>query len=67
MMSLWMLQVLPLYIVVMLAHGTTEAVVVENLEAFLGEHAQAFTTWCTGFQGFRARCMNEFKVVKWDI
>jgi hypothetical protein len=38
-------QVLPLYIVVMLAHGTTEPVVVENLEAFLGEHAQAFTTW----------------------
>jgi hypothetical protein len=38
-------QVLPLYIVVMLAHGTTEPVVVENLEAFLGEHSQAFTTW----------------------
>ena len=40
-----MSQVLPLYIVVMLAHGTTEPVVVENLEAFLGEHSQAFTTW----------------------
>lgn len=39
-------QVLPLYVVVMMAHGTTEPVVAENLEAFLGEHAVGFTTWC---------------------
>ena len=39
-------QVLPLYVVVMMAHGTTQPVVAENLDAFLGENAVAFTSWC---------------------
>ena len=39
--------VLPLYIVVMLAHGNQADLVVDNLEAFLGKsHAQQFTEWC---------------------
>ena len=38
--------VLPLYIVVMLARGFHEGVVAENLEAFLGaERAGQFTQW----------------------
>lgn len=38
--------VLPLYIVVMLAHGNQEALVAENLDAFLGkEKAPLFATW----------------------
>jgi hypothetical protein len=36
--------VLPLYIVVMLAHGNSAALVAENLEAFLGKNdATSFT------------------------
>ena len=39
-------EVLPLYIVVMLAHGNPEKLVAESLEAFLGaEPAVAFATW----------------------
>ena len=38
--------VLPLYIVVMLAHGNDESQVAENLDAFLGaEDAGKFATW----------------------
>ena len=38
--------VLPLYIVVMLAHGNSAALVAENLEAFLGKNdAVSFTEW----------------------
>lgn len=38
--------VLPLYIVVMLAHGNQQPLVAENLEAFLGEEkAVAFADW----------------------
>ena len=38
--------VLPLYIVVMLAHGNSAALVAENLEAFLGKNdALSFTQW----------------------
>ena len=38
--------VLPLYIVVMLAHGNSAALVAENLEAFLGKNdATGFTLW----------------------
>ena len=38
--------VLPLYIVVMLAHGNEESLVAENLDAFLGgEDAANFATW----------------------
>lgn len=38
--------VLPLYIVVMLAHGNHQPLVAENLEAFLGqEKAAAFAGW----------------------
>ena len=38
--------VLPLYIVVMLAHGNQEALVAENLDAFLGkEKAALFAAW----------------------
>ena len=38
--------VLPLYIVVMLAHGNSAALVAENLEAFLGKNdAVSFTQW----------------------
>jgi len=40
-----LLQVLPLYIVVMMAHQTQEKVVAENLEAFLGNNATEFTAW----------------------
>ena len=36
---------LPLYIVVMMAHQTQENVVAENLEAFLGTNAADFTSW----------------------
>ncbi len=39
------MQVLPLYIVVMMAHQTQEHVVAENLEAFLGTNAADFTSW----------------------
>ena len=40
--------VLPLYIVVMLAHGNDQSQVAENLDAFLGaEDAGRFATWCT--------------------
>ena len=39
--------VLPLYIVVMLAHGNDQSQVAENLDAFLGaEDAGKFATWC---------------------
>ena len=39
--------VLPLYIVVMLAHGNQQSLVAENLEAFLGqEKATVFADWC---------------------
>ncbi|KAK9834432.1 hypothetical protein WJX74_001702 [Apatococcus lobatus] len=39
-------EVLPLYIVVMLAHGNPEQLVTENLEAFLGaEQAGVFAAW----------------------
>ena len=39
--------VLPLYIVVMLAHGNQADLVAENLEAFLGQaHADLFVKWC---------------------
>ena len=39
--------VLPLYIVVMLAHGNQQPLVAENLEAFLGqEKASVFADWC---------------------
>ena len=39
--------VLPLYIVVMLAHGNEAALVADNLEAFLGKaYADQFTQWC---------------------
>ena len=39
--------VLPLYIVVMLAHGNQQPLVKDNLEAFLGsEKACLFSTWC---------------------
>ena len=38
--------VLPLYIVVMLAHGNQADLVAENLEAFLGQsHAELFVQW----------------------
>lgn len=38
--------VLPLYIVVMLAHGNQETLVAENLDAFLGgEKAGLFAAW----------------------
>ncbi|KAK9817947.1 hypothetical protein WJX72_004671 [[Myrmecia] bisecta] len=37
--------VLPLYIVVMLAHGNGQALVEENLEAFLGNRSAEFATW----------------------
>jgi hypothetical protein len=38
--------VLPLYIVVMLAHGNNEALVTENLQAFLGDPNSAdFSAW----------------------
>ena len=38
--------VLPLYIVVMLAHGNQQPLVAENLEAFLGkEKATLFAEW----------------------
>ncbi len=39
-------EVLPLYIVVMLAHGNPEKLVAESLEAFLGaDQAVTFATW----------------------
>ena len=39
-------EVLPLYIVVMLAHGNPEKLVAESLEAFLGaDQANTFATW----------------------
>ena len=39
--------VLPLYIVVMLAHGNEADLVADNLEAFLGKaYADQFTQWC---------------------
>ena len=39
--------VLPLYIVVMLAHGNQADLVADNLEAFLGHaHAELFVSWC---------------------
>ena len=39
--------VLPLYIVVMLAHGNEADLVSDNLEAFLGKaFASQFTKWC---------------------
>lgn len=39
--------VLPLYIVVMLAHGNQADLVADNLEAFLGRaFADQFTHWC---------------------
>lgn len=38
-------EVLPLYIVVMLAHRTQQDVVAENLEAFLSENATSFASW----------------------
>jgi hypothetical protein len=39
--------VLPLYIVVMLAHGNNQDLVAENLDAFLGGNdAKDFTKWC---------------------
>lgn len=38
-------EVLPLYIVVMLAHQTQEEVIAENLEAFLSDNAAPFTSW----------------------
>eukprot|EP00884_Botryococcus_braunii_P020176 jgi/Botrbrau1/6842/Bobra.152_2s0005.2 len=38
--------VLPLYIVVMLQHGNNEALITENLQAFLGDaHSGAFSSW----------------------
>ena len=38
--------VLPLYIVVMLAHGNQADLVTDNLEAFLGQaHAEHFVRW----------------------
>lgn len=37
--------VLPLYIVVMLAHGNNQALVTENLEAFLGNDSVDFAKW----------------------
>lgn len=38
--------VLPLYIVVMLAHGNQADLVADNLQAFLGRaHAQQFVQW----------------------
>jgi PWI domain len=38
--------VLPLYIVVMLQHGNNEALITENLQAFLGEsHSAHFSSW----------------------
>lgn len=38
--------VLPLYIVVMLQHGNNEALITENLEAFLGKpHSASFASW----------------------
>ena len=38
--------VLPLYIVVMLAHGNQADLVADNLEAFLGQaHAELFVQW----------------------
>ena len=37
--------VLPLYIVVMLAHGNQADLVTDNLEAFLGSNAQLFVQW----------------------
>lgn len=38
--------VLPLYIVVMLQHGNNQALITENLEAFLGEtHSASFSSW----------------------
>jgi hypothetical protein len=39
-------QVLPLYIVVMLSHGNTKALITDNLDAFLGANAASFTEWC---------------------
>ena len=39
-------EVLPLYIVVMLAHGNPEKLVAESLEAFLGaDQAGTFASW----------------------
>lgn len=40
------LQVLPLYIVVMLSHGNPQPLVAENLDAFLNVNAIGFAAWC---------------------
>lgn len=45
--------VLPLYIVVMLQHGNNEALITDNLQAFLGDaHSAAFSSWCGVILGF---------------
>lgn len=38
----------------MLAHQTQERVVAENLEAFLGDNAVDFTSWCVRNHSFLA-------------